>query len=910
MLITLSSKNEGNNANFTNFLSDTIMIPEEGLISLISASIITVDGETVLTVPDGQGIYVMCDIYNIVDYPIPAGTFTISQICDDFNNNDNSLYSNIIWIPRLEDKGDGTVTLKLNRRQGVDPRYNNLIPWYDNFGYFANYYRNWQSFFRSNSFWRGVTPSEGLPGIVSPVGGIGGDSTCAGWIGDGSKYEFISSYNQTENSFGAPRFSYLVPASINQQNYRTHEWGDFMGLFYFNTNAHQQATITLSNSKINANGTSYLARSFTERKCYFDFKVNKKLDIHLIDENNDDNIVVADKEYYPGDVFLCRTIGRSWQQGTLGGNNLGLSFKRYSNGGLQFWLPLDWREIPASGWEYNNGQGNIGGVVGYAGEGQTFNSTLSASTGQSAYEIYNLHNWGENKLGWRAGGGMVMDGGGVITNAGQFILDEYIQTAGVTSVQVEGGVSRMPNGNAVRFNRNSKQRLNLFERNLTQLLPGKTESFDTILPSLIVFSFRLDSSDGMLTHTLLGSGVGGEVAVRMTTGGGVAQIVFFDSTDTIHSGSFATINITTAVKYTFGIATHGNYQDTGIYQYKIYIMEEDGSTETLVVPANNGVNNLAPIQLIGGKLNPTIDVKDTMNGNLWDFRYYQHSEYDHIVGTTYWDEVFNGVANYTINTNGGLPATYPKEWFGSFGAPEDLYAPDPTSDKDWNLLPYDALSTFFNWNVVRPNVVNASGDNWWDFSNMNFSNNVSTHHNLRQELDVGSYPTTTLNGSGKSIIHAGRSDSNIAKNILKLFDTNFTPTSLDYNWITMPDATFTQFNEVVEFGGVQEVAFSSTDNARNINIENLPHRSADGNRHTLSKTIYQLPSVMDSDKMGDRVQRSLTVPQKIKIPFKNPGNFPINSLEVKITNEEGVEDATLVGTTNIVIEINNKNEDF
>ena len=62
--------------------------------------------------------------------------------------------------------------------------------------------------------------------------------------------------------------------------------------------------------------------------------------------------------------------------------------------------------------------------------------------------------------------------------------------------------------------------------------------------------------------------------------------------------------------------------------------------------------------------------------------------------------------------------------------------------------------------------------------------------------------------------------------------------------------------------------------------------------------------------MGDRVQRSLTVPQKIKIPFKNPGNFPINSLEVKITNEEGVEDATLVGTTNIVIEINNKNEDF
>jgi hypothetical protein len=339
-------------------------------------------------------------------------------------------------------------------------------------------------------------------------------------------------------------------------------------------------------------------------------------------------------------------------------------------------------------------------------------------------------------------------------------------------------------------------------------------------------------------------------------------------------------------------------------------MEENGNSETVVVPATGGVKDLALIQCIGGKVPDTgADDSQFMNGNIWDFRYYQHSEYAHITGTTYWDEVFNNVANHTINTGGGTPDTFPRSWYGALEE-DKLWEPTKNNDNDWGMLPFGSLDPFKNWLVEKGAVgPNATGDNWWDFSNMNFSNVVSSHSNLRIELQSASYPATQLASSGKSIIGSSRNDMDTALNTLKLYDQPGKKTE-DFSWISMNDASFNEFDDVLRWGGQNAVAFASSDNARNINIENLPQRSADGNRHTLSKTIYQLPAVMDSEAEGDNVVRSLVVPQKVKIPLKNPGEMSINNLEVKITNEEGIEDDTLAGTTNIVVEINNKNEDF
>lgn len=906
MLITLSSKNENNHANFSNYFHDTLVIPQNAIISLISASITTVDGETVITVPANQGIRVMTDIYNIIDYPFPEGTFTLSAFCDAFNRDTNSLYSSILWRVQLEDNDDETVSLSIYRQQSPRADYNILIPWWDDFGYFANFDRNWQTYFKSNSLWKPELGNN-IPGIQSPPTAIGSNTNLAGFLGNGSTYNIVSAYNTTSTSNGWPRISYLAPGAVMGQDYRTHNWGDFMGMFYFMTNAHQQATISLTDNKINGDGTLY-TKELNNLKCYYEFKANKKLDIHILGADRVDQEIVTDQEYYPGDIFLCRTIGRDWDNGQPGGYNMGLKFKRYTNGGLQLWLPLDWNNA-APGWEYNSGQGMIGGEApGYNGEGQTFMSTMSGNLPLTPHQIYLAHNWGENKLGWRAGAGIVMDSAGAVVNGGQFIQDEFVMVAPGTTVNVEGGITRMPNGNALKLNRNtpagSRQRLKLFERNGFQLLPGKTESLNTDLPSLIVFSFRLDSSDGTTGHCILGNGGGGsQQTLELDTAGGATQVQFWDSALNVHNVKFPTINITSGVKYTFGIATHGVYQDTGVFQFKIYIMEENGNSEVLVVPATGGVKDLARIQCIGGKVPETgADDSQFMNGNIWDFRYYQHSEYSHITGTTYWDEVFNNVANHTINTGGGTPDTYPRSWYGALDG-ELLWAPNVNNDNEWVMLPYGGANQFNNWLVERGAVgVNATGDNWWDFSNMNFSNVVSVKSNLRQELQSTSYGASINAGSGKSIVDSSRLDSDTALNTLKLYDQPAQPVG-DYAYQEMSNATFDNFGPVVEWGGNTAVAFANTDNARNINIENLPHRSADGNRHTISRTIYQLPSVMDSDNVGDNIKRSLVVPQKVKIPLNNPSDVILNNLEVRITNEEGVEDDTLVGTSNVVIEI-------
>ena len=896
MLITLSSKNESNNARFTNYFNDTITIPKDAFISLISASIVTQDGETLITVPADQGLYILWDIYNIVDYPLPTGTFTLSQFVDTFNSSIDTTGSHAIWIPKMEDDNDESITLNFNRRNNTR-LITQEIPWFYEFGYWPTMLEAWETYVNSHSYWRGTTsPGSALPTISKPTPSLGADVSATGFMGDGAAYEMVSHYSGATGMFGTNEFTqFLIGDIANGNNPLTHNWGDFMGMFYFNTDAHQQATITLSNNAY-VNGTANYEKELGERKTYYDFKVNKKVDIHIIRESGADDIVAGDIEYEPGDLFMTRTIGRDMTEPY--GNGLGLSFSKYTNGGLLLWIPYD--PIGSTGTlQYNEGDG-YGTATNY--NGNNINLYMGDGANVTQENLYKfVFDTGSNKLGWRAGSGDNRISGGFRATNGDYILDEFIAD-GVNAVQIERN-SRMPNAGMIKFNRNTHQRHSLFERSGNQLFTGKTESINTDLPTIIMFGFRLEN-DGTDGHCILGHGGGGsQQTLELSTSGGGTQVQFWNSANVVTNTKFSTINIDADTDYYFAIATHGDYTDTGTHKIKCYVMTAAGVVHSVVEDA--AVKDLALIQCIGGKLPaPTGDDSQYMNGNIWDFRVYQHSEYAQVAGTTYWDNLFTSIANYTINSNTTpTHADWPDAWYNRMIRTQ-LWTPTAATNNDWNMRPFNTTDRYLNWLVERPAVGNSSGNTWFDFMNMNYSSVASTFHNKRTAvLNQDSARAFQLAATTKSLVNGAAADSNTSKNTLKLYiDEN--GNTHDYRLANrLINLAYDNHGVVQTIVGEEEIAFAGADNIRNINIENLPQRALDGNRHTISKTIYQLPSVMDWDPVGDSQKKSLVVPSRVHIPLNNLEEFPVNSLEVRITTEEGVDDTSLDGTSNIVVEI-------
>ena len=98
-------------------------------------------------------------------------------------------------------------------------------------------------------------------------------------------------------------------------------------------------------------------------------------------------------------------------------------------------------------------------------------------------------------------------------------------------------------------------------------------------------------------------------------------------------------------------------------------------------------------------------------------------------------------------------------------------------------------------------------------------------------------------------------------------------------------------------------------------IPNLPHRSYNGVAKTQDKTIGQIP--LTGINSGKETRDNLDIvtaypPTKTWIALNNPGEIPLNQLQVKLSDVEGKQLTSLEISqeTNVQIEIKSRDEIF
>jgi len=97
----------------------------------------------------------------------------------------------------------------------------------------------------------------------------------------------------------------------------------------------------------------------------------------------------------------------------------------------------------------------------------------------------------------------------------------------------------------------------------------------------------------------------------------------------------------------------------------------------------------------------------------------------------------------------------------------------------------------------------------------------------------------------------------------------------------------------------------------NIEITNLPHRTYNGCSRTLDKTIYQAPQSSASTIGDDNLDIvDIIPPTKVWVSLNNPGEIPLNKLDVQLSDEAGVKLSQLEykQETNLVLEIKGEKE--
>lgn len=92
--------------------------------------------------------------------------------------------------------------------------------------------------------------------------------------------------------------------------------------------------------------------------------------------------------------------------------------------------------------------------------------------------------------------------------------------------------------------------------------------------------------------------------------------------------------------------------------------------------------------------------------------------------------------------------------------------------------------------------------------------------------------------------------------------------------------------------------------AINIEITNLPHRTLNGANKSYDKTIYQMPMIQHAVEVGNDEIVECIPPSKVWIPLNNSMDIPINKLDVQLSTVDGKKlNNILRQDTNITIQI-------
>ena len=97
-------------------------------------------------------------------------------------------------------------------------------------------------------------------------------------------------------------------------------------------------------------------------------------------------------------------------------------------------------------------------------------------------------------------------------------------------------------------------------------------------------------------------------------------------------------------------------------------------------------------------------------------------------------------------------------------------------------------------------------------------------------------------------------------------------------------------------------------NVLNVNIENLSHRTYNGETHSITKSIMTLPQHINEIKNGDQIIRSYESTTPRFVALNNSMDINLNQMEVRICDSGNVTEKGLVGPTHLLVEIKTRQE--
>tara|TARA_R110002051_G_scaffold313154_1_gene388951 strand:- start:518 stop:3346 length:2829 start_codon:yes stop_codon:yes gene_type:complete len=941
MYITLNSATEANDANFSNFFSDTLTIQPQSYICLNGAGFQTHDTSYDL----GQiATFQFRLSYQYVGvttlYTFPAGEYNLQTFCDTWNNLviDASPYYTFFLNPQDTAANPLYVQVQMYRKL---PPGTNLDRDFFTEHYFTDKTQRMASL-------RGQDPAI-FPTQLALTYSDASASDSADRVlylnGNslvGTNYDFVCSATAPANRVGTnPLMTWYREPATTQDRYSfemnrlTNKaicWsmadGGKYGSFFLDvvqTNYDQATTYMNPINQANLN-TQYLMKIDCPNTGIATLNMRKTDGtVHTFHPRN----------FNPGDVF-CTSLVPGLRAAPQAGM-YDMKVEHMQNTLRQIaWIPCDW--------DLNT---TTDGTV----------DTNIKLQDQVAYQAhypctsteYQLYKTGEYMMGVRLGNASNLNGNnGVIDTASRQLITNV--TCAATTPVAERimktarsefpGVPMtiMPNENAVFLQRYSRSGTNHKMNQCISLGDGNLNTgLESALPTAYTISFYLSDDTayggGSGTHVILGGNTGAPASAD------ILKVIIGTVNVTIddYNGGFAILaplldGVGAAfpgwaydTHYCVTVANGG--ESNNIISIQIHLA--DGSYYAASGTTSGANGRLPNLSYIGAEYGPDVNPlnpNSRMNGLVWDFRMCQQNLGETLpVSYLQWQNIHNTIAEWSIiTTNAGVDKS--SSWYFNF---DDRV--------DWNTPHQNAGNEIIFINRVYPNMrvapiwqktdnVNPPQINWFHMGNFTAMPQVTTTAGTTLEANdlgnaqnyIGNYGfgivTDGANPINNSLVRDIPPGANPVIPSLELLPRRTDGAGVetfsaqyivwdDHAEVLMPFATY-DGNAVANGVDVREQVY-------NICVENLPQRTFNGRTNNISKSIYEiLHNETHNTMRGDTELINFVPKHKIWIPLRNAGQLPINSLHIKIADAAMKEVEDLVGDSHIQIEIAQKDEIF
>ena len=357
--------------------------------------------------------------------------------------------------------------------------------------------------------------------------------------------------------------------------------------------------------------------------------------------------------------------------------------------------------------------------------------------------------------------------------------------------------------------------------------------------------------------------------------------------------------------YMIGVATQGTTS------FNIYIADSTDwqtNNDTFKHTFTLAGTSTQPLTYLGGDSDPAnVYTPLSFNGVMFDFNVSQVNAGDERVylQANPWNAQFGERVAGSLKN--GSPTAQTNDWY-NISVKGGIY-PNPDTDAGC-LLPidYKNVGHLFERNSTTPGGdANPSSYRNIEFGNFNFQPLLQIQA-AERALDA---PASTYDLDADLVGIHTIEDSNLMDDLGYGVDSLVTIVGsqaigaplqpvFPYNGLGNPPVALTPTEEPIFDIGPSNVL--------NVNIENLSHRTYNGEVHSITKSIMTLPQNINEIKNGDQIIRSYESTTPRFVALNNSMDINLNQLEVRICDSGNVTEKGLVGPTHLLVEIKTKQE--